>query len=132
MRENTAREQEKDQDALKEYKEKYRILTEMMPLGAFRLGPGPDYRVVSANRMLSEMLGFDSADVMEEFRYGISCWTPPTGSRLKLIWLRMGRLHSVNCSLSKRKVLGFMWHSMPGLYLILISLLHGLMLLLKM
>ena len=57
MRENTAREQEKDQDALKEYKEKYRILTEMMPLGAFRLGPGPDYRVVSANRMFPQMLG---------------------------------------------------------------------------
>ena len=51
-----------DRDALIEYKEKYRILTEIMPLGAFRLGPGPDYRVLSANLMLARMLGYDSPD----------------------------------------------------------------------
>jgi len=53
------------QDTLREYQEKYRILTEMMPLGAFRLGPAPDYRVVSANRMFPQMLGFDSGDTLE-------------------------------------------------------------------
>ena len=51
------------QDTLREYQEKYRILTEIMPLGAFRLGPSPDYRVVSANRMFPQMLGFDSGDI---------------------------------------------------------------------
>ena len=65
MEKKNAGEENNHQDTLREYQEKYRILNEMMPLGAFRLGPGPDYRVVSANRMLSEMLGFDSADVME-------------------------------------------------------------------
>jgi len=53
------------QDTLLEYQEKYRILTEMMPLGAFRLGPAPDYRIVSANRMFPQMLGFDSGDTIE-------------------------------------------------------------------
>jgi signal transduction histidine kinase len=53
------------QDTLREYQEKYRILTEMMPLGAFRLGPAPDYRVVSANRMFPQMLGFDPGDAIE-------------------------------------------------------------------
>ncbi len=53
------------QDTLREYQEKYRILTEMMPLGAFRLGPAPDYRVVSANRIFPQMLGFDSGDAIE-------------------------------------------------------------------
>jgi PAS domain S-box-containing protein len=62
MQENTAREQKRDRDAFWEYKEKYRILTEMMPLGAFRLGPGPDYRVMSANLMLARMLGYDSTE----------------------------------------------------------------------
>jgi PAS domain S-box-containing protein len=62
MQVNTAREQKMDQDALLEYKEKYRILTEMMSLGAFRLGPGPEYRVLSANLMLARMLGYDSPD----------------------------------------------------------------------
>jgi PAS domain S-box-containing protein len=51
------------QDTVREYQEKYRILTEIMPLGAFRLGPSPDYRVVSANRMFPQMLGFDSGDI---------------------------------------------------------------------
>ena len=62
MQVNTAGEQKMDRDALIEYKEKYRILTEIMPLGAFRLGPGPDYRVLSANLMLARMLGYDSPD----------------------------------------------------------------------
>jgi len=53
------------QDTLREYQEKYRILTEMMPLGAFRLGPAPDYRIVSANRLFPQMLGFDSGDAIE-------------------------------------------------------------------
>jgi PAS domain S-box-containing protein len=53
------------QDMLREYQEKYRILTDLMPLGAFRLGPAPDYRVVSANRMFPQMLGFDSGDAIE-------------------------------------------------------------------
>jgi hypothetical protein len=38
---NSAGEQKKDQEALLEYKEKYLILTDLMPLGVFRLGPGP-------------------------------------------------------------------------------------------
>ena len=62
MQVNTAGEQKMDRDALTEYKEKYRILTEIMPLGAFRLGPGPDYRVLSANLMLARMLGYESPD----------------------------------------------------------------------
>jgi PAS domain S-box-containing protein len=53
------------QDTLREYQEKYRILTEMMPLGAFRLGPAPDYRIVSANRLFPQMLGFDSGEAIE-------------------------------------------------------------------
>ena len=63
-RENTG-EENNHQDMLREYQEKYRILTDLMPLGAFRLGPAPDYRVVSANRMFPRMLGFDSEDVIE-------------------------------------------------------------------
>ena len=51
-------------DTLREYQEKYRILNEIIPLGAFRLGPAPDYRIVSANRMFPQMLAFDSEDTM--------------------------------------------------------------------
>ena len=65
MEKNNAGEENNHQDTLREYQEKYRILTEMMPLGAFRLGPAPDYRVVSANRMFPQMLGFDSGDAIE-------------------------------------------------------------------
>ncbi len=66
MREITTREQKKDQDAILDYQEKYRILTEMIPYGAFRLGPGPDYRIVSANRKLSQMLGYESPDYLKD------------------------------------------------------------------
>ena len=62
MQDYTATEQKKDHDALQGYEEKYCILTEMMPLGVFRVGPGPEYTVLSANRMLAQMLGYDSAD----------------------------------------------------------------------
>ena len=59
---NNAEGQIKDQEALAEYKEKYIILNELMPLGVFRFGPGPEYLILSANRMLSKMLGYDSED----------------------------------------------------------------------
>jgi len=52
-------------DTLREYQVKYRLLTDMMPLGAFRLGPAPDYRIVSANRMFPQMLGFDTGETLE-------------------------------------------------------------------
>jgi len=65
MEKKNAGEENNHQDTLREYQEKYRILTEMMPLGAFRLGPAPDYRVVSANRLFPQMLGFDSGDAIE-------------------------------------------------------------------
>jgi PAS domain S-box-containing protein len=52
-------------DSLREYQVKYRLLTDMMPLGAFRLGPAPDYRIVSANRMFPQMLGFDTGETLE-------------------------------------------------------------------
>ena len=65
MEKKNAGEENNNQDTLREYQEKYRILTEMMPLGAFRLGPAPDYRVVSANRLFPQMLGFDSGDAIE-------------------------------------------------------------------
>lgn len=65
MREITSREK-KDQDAIQDYQEKYRILTEMIPYGAFRLGPGPDYRIVFANRKLSQMLGYESPDYLKD------------------------------------------------------------------
>ena len=52
-------------DTLQEYQEKYRILNEIIPLGSFRLGPAPDYRVVSANRRFPQMLAFDSEDTMD-------------------------------------------------------------------
>jgi PAS domain S-box-containing protein len=52
-------------DSLREYQVKYRLLTEMMPLGTFRLGPSPDYRIVSANRMFPQMLGFDTGETLE-------------------------------------------------------------------
>jgi PAS domain-containing protein len=59
---NSAGEQKKDQEALLEYKEKYLILTDLMPLGVFRLGPGPEFPVLSANPMLYKMLGYDAED----------------------------------------------------------------------
>ena len=65
MNRENAGEENNLQDMLREYQEKYRILTDLMPLGAFRLGPAPDYRVLSANRMFPRMLGFDSEDVIE-------------------------------------------------------------------
>jgi PAS domain S-box-containing protein len=65
MDRESAGEENTRQDMLREYKEKYRILTDLMPLGAFRLGPAPDYRVISTNRMFPQMLGFDSGDVIE-------------------------------------------------------------------
>ena len=52
-------------DTLREYQVKYRLLTDMMPLGAFRLGPAPDYRIVSANRIFPQMLGFDTGETLE-------------------------------------------------------------------
>jgi PAS domain S-box-containing protein len=64
MDRESAGEENTRQDMLREYKEKYRILTDLMPLGAFRLGPAPDYRVISTNRMFPQMLGFDSGDVI--------------------------------------------------------------------
>lgn len=65
MDKRIAGEENNHQDTLREYQEKYRILTEMMPMGAFRLGPAPKYRVVSANRMFPRMLGFDSGNAIE-------------------------------------------------------------------
>jgi len=64
MDRESAGEENTRQDVLREYQEKYRILTDLMPLGAFRLGPAPDYRVISTNRMFPQMLGFDSGDVI--------------------------------------------------------------------
>jgi len=64
MDRESAGEENTRQDMLREYQEKYRILTDLMPLGAFRLGPAPDYRVISTNRMFPQMLGFDSGDVI--------------------------------------------------------------------
>jgi len=65
MDKETAGEENTHHDTLREYQEKYRILTDLMPLGAFRLGPAPDYRVVSANRLFPRMLGFDPDDPLE-------------------------------------------------------------------
>jgi signal transduction histidine kinase len=65
MDKKNAGEENNHQHTLREYQEKYRILTDLMPLGAFRLGPAPDYRVVSANRIFSQMLGFDLGDGIE-------------------------------------------------------------------
>src|SRR5512139_1426144 len=65
MDKNNTGEDNNLQDTLREYQEKYRLLTDIMPLGAFRLGPAPDYRIVSANRMFPRMLGFDSGDALE-------------------------------------------------------------------
>lgn len=64
MQHNTPVEHNMDPNSIQEYKEKYRILMEMMPLGVFRLGPAPDYPVLSANQMLAHMLGYDSADAL--------------------------------------------------------------------
>ncbi len=64
MREITARKQKRNPDALQEYKESYHTLTELLPLGAFHLGPGPDYSFLFANQMLARMLGYDSADAI--------------------------------------------------------------------
>ena len=65
MDRESAGEENTRQDVLREYQEKYRILTDLMPLGAFRLGPAPDYRVISTNRLFPQMLGFDSGEVIE-------------------------------------------------------------------
>jgi PAS domain S-box-containing protein len=62
MQVDSAGEQKKDHEAPLEYKEKYLILTDLMPLGVFRLGPGPEYPVLSANPMLYKMLGYDAED----------------------------------------------------------------------
>ena len=64
VRENAGVENSR-QDVVREYQEEYRILNDLTPLGVFRLGPAPDYRVISANRMFPRMLGFDSGDVVE-------------------------------------------------------------------
>ena len=72
MDRESAGEENTRQDVLREYQEKYRILTDLIPLGAFRLGPAPDYRVISTNRMFPQMLGFDSGDVIEGIPAG-SC-----------------------------------------------------------
>ncbi len=64
MQEITAVKPKKDQDALQEIWERYHVLTDIIPLGAFRLGPGPEYAVHSANRMLARMLGYDSEDAV--------------------------------------------------------------------
>jgi PAS domain S-box-containing protein len=55
----------KDQGALLEYRERYRILTEIMPLGSFQLGPDPDFLLLSANRQFSLILGYNSEDNLE-------------------------------------------------------------------
>jgi len=65
MDKRIAGEENNHQDTLREYQEKYRILNEMMPMGAFRLGPAPEYRIVSANRIFPRILGFDSGDAIE-------------------------------------------------------------------
>jgi PAS domain S-box-containing protein len=65
MNKKNTGEENNHRDTLREYQEKYRLLTEMIPLGTFRLGPSPDYRIVSANRMFPLMLGFDSGDTLE-------------------------------------------------------------------
>jgi PAS domain S-box-containing protein len=64
MREITVRNQKSNPDVLQGYKDSYHALTELMPLGAFRLGPGPEYAVLFANQALARMLGYESADAI--------------------------------------------------------------------
>lgn len=68
MRWPADRDKKTEQNAILEYKEKYRILTEIMPLGAVCLGPAPEYPVVFANLTFARMFGYDS----EEAVIGIS------------------------------------------------------------
>ena len=50
------------QKAFLELEEKYNHLVETITIGIFSLGPAPDYPLVSANRMLVLMLGYDHTD----------------------------------------------------------------------
>ena len=65
MHKDSPQEQKIHPEALPDYQEQYRILREMLPLGMFRLGPGPDYRLISANRKLALMLGYGSIHSLE-------------------------------------------------------------------
>jgi hypothetical protein len=82
---NSAGEPKKDHEALLEYKEKYLILTGC-PWTFFRLGRGPEYPVLSANRMLNKMLGYDAEDSLMEFLQGKLLPIRSIGNRLKMIW----------------------------------------------
>ncbi|MFY9799688.1 MAG: PAS domain-containing protein [Methanoregula sp.] len=64
MQEIPVRKQKSNPDVLQGYKESIHTLTELMPLGVFRLGPGPGYTVLFANQMLARMLGYESADAI--------------------------------------------------------------------
>jgi PAS domain S-box-containing protein len=53
------------EENLREYEKKYQMMTNNIPMGMFRLGPGPDCPVIAANPMLVRMLGYsDTNDLM--------------------------------------------------------------------
>ena len=50
------------EEKLREYVEKYHVLTNNIPMGMLRLGPGPECPVIAANQMLLQMLGYSATD----------------------------------------------------------------------
>jgi PAS domain S-box-containing protein len=52
----------KTRDELRELGVKYHNLLETITIGVFSLGPAPDFPLMSANRKLLQMLGYDCAD----------------------------------------------------------------------
>ena len=49
-------------DILRDYELRYRIMSENITLGMFRLIPDPESRVLSTNRIMARMLGYDSPE----------------------------------------------------------------------
>jgi PAS domain S-box-containing protein len=108
MDRKNAGEKNTHQDMLQEYQEKYRILTDLMPLGAFRLGPAPDYRVVSANRMFPQMLGFDSADAIEGIPVKDLMIDPSTWQQIETDLIRDGSVTQRELQLKQKEGSGIL------------------------
>jgi PAS domain S-box-containing protein len=49
-------------EMLRDYKLRYRIMSENITMGMFRLTPSPGSRVLSTNRIMARMLGYDSPE----------------------------------------------------------------------
>jgi PAS domain S-box-containing protein len=53
-------------EIMHDYELRYHIMSESVTMGMFRLTPGPESRVLSANHFMARMLGYDSPDALAE------------------------------------------------------------------